>query len=58
MLANAETTLRSFCARILGWTTDREVVVEHAIRSIELAIDQSAALVVLRSPGATTDRFG
>jgi hypothetical protein len=47
MLANDETTLRSFCARILGWTTDREVVVEHAVRSIELAIDQSAALVVL-----------
>ena len=58
MLVNDETALRSFCARILGWTSDRDLVVEHAVRSIELAIDQSAALVVLRSPGATTDRFG
>jgi len=47
MLANNETALRSFCARMLGWTTDREVVVEQAIRSIELAVDQSAALVLL-----------
>ena len=47
MLVNDETALRSFCARILGWTSDRELVVEHAVRSIELAIDQSAALVVL-----------
>ena len=47
MLVNAETALRSFCARILGWTSDRELVVDHAVRSIELAIDQSGALVVL-----------
>jgi len=47
VLVNDETALRSFCARILGWTSDRELVVEHAVRSIELTIDQSAALVVL-----------
>jgi hypothetical protein len=47
VLVNAETALHRFCARILGWTADREVAVEHAIRSIELTIDQSAALVVL-----------
>jgi hypothetical protein len=42
-----EDALHSFCARILGWTADRAVVVEHAIRSIELAADHSAALVLL-----------
>jgi hypothetical protein len=47
VLAGDETSLHSFCARILGWTADREVVVEHAIRSIELAADHSAALVLL-----------
>ena len=47
MLVNDEAALRSFCARILGWTSNRELVVEHAVRPIELTIDQSAALVVL-----------
>jgi hypothetical protein len=47
MTMNDEGALRSFCARILGWTTNREIVVEHAIRSIELAGDHSAALVLL-----------
>ena len=47
MLANDETALHSFCARILGWATDREVAVEQAIRSIELAADHGAALVLL-----------
>jgi hypothetical protein len=47
VLATDATTLRSFCARILEWTTDREVYVEHAIRSIELAVDHCAALVLL-----------
>jgi hypothetical protein len=47
VLANDEGALRSFCARILGWTSNREAVVEHAIRSIELATDHSAALVLL-----------
>jgi hypothetical protein len=47
VLANDETALHSFCARILGWTADREVAVEQAIRSIELAADHSAALVLL-----------
>jgi DNA-binding protein Fis len=47
MPANDETALHSFCARILGWATDREVAVEQAIRSIGLAADHSAALVLL-----------
>jgi hypothetical protein len=47
MLVNAETAQHRFCARILGWTADREVSVEHAIRSIELATDHRAALVLL-----------
>ena len=47
MLVNAETTLHRFCARILGWTADREVSVEHAISSIELATDHRAAFVLL-----------
>jgi hypothetical protein len=47
MPTNDEGGLRSFCVRILGWATDREVVVEHAIRSIELAADHSATLVLL-----------
>jgi hypothetical protein len=47
VLVCVDTALHSFCARILGWTTDREVAVEHAVRSIELATDHSAALVLL-----------
>jgi hypothetical protein len=47
MLANDEDALHSFCARILGWTTDREVVVEHALRSIELAVSHQTALMLL-----------
>jgi hypothetical protein len=47
VLVNVETALHSFCARILGWTADRELAVEQAIRSIELAADHSAALVLL-----------
>jgi hypothetical protein len=45
MLASDEAALRSFCARILGWKND--TVVEHALRSIELAADHRAALVLL-----------
>jgi len=37
--------LRSFCARILGWANDPAV--DHALRSIELAADHHAALVLL-----------
>jgi hypothetical protein len=44
MLAN-EATLRSFCARILGWANDPAV--DHALRSLELAADHRAALVLL-----------
>jgi hypothetical protein len=42
-----EDGLRRFCARILGWAEQRTDVVEHAIRSIELAMDHCAALVLL-----------
>ena len=44
MLAN-EAALRSFCARILGFANDRAV--DHARRSLELAADHRAALVLL-----------
>jgi hypothetical protein len=44
MLAN-EATLRTFCERILGFANDRAV--DHAIRSLELAADHRAALVLL-----------
>jgi hypothetical protein len=44
MLAN-EAALRSFCARILGFANDRAV--DHALRSLELAADHRAALVLL-----------
>jgi hypothetical protein len=44
---NDEDALHSFCARILGWEPNRADVVEHAIRSIDLAADHSAALVLL-----------
>lgn len=42
-LATDEGALRSFCARILGWSTERAVAVEHALRSIELAMAHRAA---------------
>jgi hypothetical protein len=47
MPTNDETSLHSFCARILGWTDERKGAVDHALRSIELAADHSAALVLL-----------
>jgi len=40
-----EAVLRSFCARILGWANDPAV--DYALRSIELAADHRAALVLL-----------
>jgi hypothetical protein len=39
--------LHSFCARILGWADERKGAVDHALRSIELAADHRAALVLL-----------
>jgi len=42
MLANAETALHSFCARILGLSIERAAAVEHAFRSIELAMAHRA----------------
>jgi hypothetical protein len=47
VLTNDEIALHRFCARILGWTTSRADVVEQAIRSIELAAEHRAALVLL-----------
>jgi hypothetical protein len=46
-LVSDETVLRDFCARILGWADDRAGAVEHALCSIELAMDHCAALVLL-----------
>ena len=47
MLASDETALRSFCARIIGWDDERAGAVEHAVRSLKLAMDQCMALVLL-----------
>ncbi len=44
MSANDRAALRGFCCRVLGWATDREVAVEQAIRSIDLAVTHQAAL--------------
>lgn len=46
-LVSDETMLRDFCARILGWGDGRTGAVEHALRSLELATDHCAALVLL-----------
>jgi hypothetical protein len=40
-----EAVLRRFCARLLGWANDPAI--DHALRSIELAADHRAALVLL-----------
>ena len=40
-------TLRDFVARILGWLPSHADAVEHAVRSIELAVERRAALVLL-----------
>jgi len=42
-----EGALRSFCARILGWSIERAGAVEHAIRSIEFAVAHRVALMLL-----------
>ena len=47
MLASDETALRGFCARILGWSEERAPDIEHALRSIHLAITHRAALMLL-----------
>jgi len=47
MLADDETALRGFCARLLGWSEERAQDIEHALRSIHLAITHRAALVLL-----------
>src|SRR5512140_730700 len=47
MEANTDAALRGFLARVLGWSPSRADAVEHAVRSIELAVDRSAALVLL-----------
>lgn len=47
MEANTDAALRGFVARILGWSPSRADAVEHAIRSIELAAERRATLVLL-----------
>lgn len=47
MLADTETALRGFCARILGWSDRQAAVVENALRSIHLSVTHRAALVLL-----------
>jgi hypothetical protein len=46
-LSTDEGALRSFCARVLGWSIERVGAVEHAFRSIEFAVAHRAALVLL-----------
>jgi hypothetical protein len=46
-VVNDETTLRAFCARILGWATERTDAVEHALDSIYLGVERQAVLVLL-----------
>jgi hypothetical protein len=38
--------LRGFLGRVLGWTSDRTVVVDHALRSIRMAAAQRAGLML------------
>src|SRR5690349_12465552 len=45
-LASADIELRAFLARLLGWKPDRTTVVDRAHRSIRLAADRHAALVL------------
>jgi hypothetical protein len=47
MEANTDAALRGFVARILGWSPSRADAVEHAVRSIELAVEGRASLVLL-----------
>ena len=46
-LAPDEGALRSFCARILGWSIERTSAVEHALQSIEVAASHRAPLMLL-----------
>ena len=47
MEANTDAALRGFLARILGWSPSRADMVEHAMRSLALAVERRAALVLL-----------
>jgi hypothetical protein len=47
MPADKETTLRGFCARILGWSDMQATAVEGALRSIHHSITHRAPLVLL-----------
>jgi pSer/pThr/pTyr-binding forkhead associated (FHA) protein len=38
--------LRGFLARLLGWSSDRTAVVDHALRSVRLAASRRVALVL------------
>jgi hypothetical protein len=42
--------LRAFCARLLGWDSDRHVVADRALRSIRMSVTHRAPLV-LRGDG-------
>lgn len=44
------TALRAFCARLLGWDRERQVVVDRALRSIRMSMTHRAPLV-LRGDG-------
>jgi hypothetical protein len=52
--ARDEDALRAYLARILGWSAERAVSIEYAIRSIRLSIAHCAALV--RSGTSTSCR--
>jgi hypothetical protein len=43
-------SLRAFCARLLGWGPERQVAVDHALRSIRMSVTHRAPLV-LRGEG-------
>ena len=42
-----ESALRGYLARILGWSDEQSVTIEHALRSIALSVTHRAALVLL-----------
>jgi hypothetical protein len=39
-------TIRRFLARLLGWTSDRKAVVDHALRSVRMAASRRVGLVL------------
>ena len=47
MLVRNEIALHGFCARLLGYSIERAVAVEHAFRTIELVLAHRTSLVIL-----------